>query len=96
MPRGKTPSLIGGSLGKPVATTAGRRCSCSRCDATIAMSEACFDIPQPSKKFQASRRFCRSCYREVLAQTRKDLEKLEAPPSPSPADQAEQADDDCS
>lgn len=80
MPKGKTPSLIGGSLGRPVAATAGKRCSCSRCDSQIVMGESCFDIPQPSKKFRDTRRFCQRCFKDVLAQTRQDLEQLESQP----------------
>ena len=55
-------TLIGSSLGRPQAVTAGRRCSCSRCDAAIAKGEKCYDVPRPSKPFSAPRRFCAVCW----------------------------------
>ena len=75
--KGKTPSLIGSSLGRPEAATAGRKCSCSRCDAVITMGEKCFDIPQPNKPFNSSRRFCLVCFGKVLVQPKADLNVLE-------------------
>jgi len=80
MLKGKTPSLIGGSLGRPVTTTAGKRSPCSRCDVDILMGEQCYDVPRPAKKFRNTRRFCSACFKAVLGQTRRDLEQLEAPP----------------
>lgn len=78
MSKGKTPSLIGSSLGRPQLATAGKRCNCSRCKGEILMGDTCFDVPQPSKTFSSTRRFCRECFTQVLAQTRKDLSELEA------------------
>jgi hypothetical protein len=42
------------------------------------MGENCYDIPQPQKKFASTRRFCLTCYRAVLEQTRHDLAEVEA------------------
>lgn len=78
MPKGKTPSLIGSSLGRPFAATARRLCTCSRCKGNIVMGEKCFDVPKPTAKFSSSRRFCRACFAHVLAQTRQDLTQMEA------------------
>jgi hypothetical protein len=78
MPKGKTPSLIGSSLGRPDAVTAGKRCACSRCEAEITKGEKCYDVPQPSKPFSSRRRFCKICFDRVLAQTRQDLAELAA------------------
>lgn len=77
-PRGKTPSLIGSSLGRPVAAVAGRSCACSRCEAEIVMNEKCYDIPRANKKFGNTRRFCSACFVMVLEETRKDLAKAES------------------
>jgi len=77
MPRGKTPSLIGGSLGRPVCTIAGRACSCSRCQTDIVKSEKCYDVPQPQKQFSNSRRFCVSCFKQVLKKSEEDLKALD-------------------
>jgi len=42
------------------------------------MGVNCYDIAQPQKKFASTRRFCVTCYRAVLAQTRQDLAEAEA------------------
>lgn len=78
MPKGKTPSLIGSSLGRPSKKTCGRETPCSRCHADIPKGEDCYDIPQPKKPHSATRRFCADCFAGVLEQTRRDLTKLEA------------------
>jgi len=78
MPKGKTPSLIGSSLGRPQSAVAKKCSPCSRCDVDITMGEKCYDVPQPKMKFASTRRFCAACYREVLLQTRRDLTEMEA------------------
>jgi hypothetical protein len=78
MPKGKTPSLIGSSLGRPSAVFAGRLCACSRCKAGIAKGDRCYDVRQPTAKFSSSRRFCQTCFAKVLEQTRNDLAIMEA------------------
>ena len=77
-PRGKTPSLIGSSLGRPVVEAAGPRCKCSRCDEKLAPGETCYMVPQPSKPFGSPRRFCAGCFAMVLVRTKADLAELEA------------------
>lgn len=76
MPKGKTPSLIGSSLGRPTKSVAGKLCPCSRCNADISKGESCYDVPQPSKPFNATRRFCPDCFKKVLEQTTHDLEDI--------------------
>ncbi len=78
MPKGKTPSLIGASLGRPSKVTCLRKGPCSRCGEDIANGEACYDIPQPQKPHSATRRFCRGCFDKVIEQTRRDLALLES------------------
>ena len=78
MAKGKTPSLIGSSLGRPRKQTCGRETPCSRCRAGIVKGENCYDVPQPKKPHSSTRRFCAECFDGVLEQTRRDLEKLEA------------------
>jgi len=77
MPKGKTPSLIGASLGRPVAVEAGRLCSCSRCKARIIKDEKCYDVPQPSQPFSNTRRFCKACFTKILEQTKQDVADIE-------------------
>ena len=76
MTKGKTPSLIGSSLGRPCKQTCRRETPCSRCRASIAMGDDCYDVPQPSKPHSSKRRFCTECFDGVLEQTRRDLEQL--------------------
>lgn len=78
MPKGKTPSLIGSSLGRPRAASAGKACACSRCKGGIARADKCYDVPQPSKPFASTRRFCDGCFKDVLAETKRDIAELEA------------------
>ncbi len=78
MPKGKTPSLIGSSLGRPNKKTCGRETPCSRCGGGIAKGEDCYDVPQPQKPHSSTRRLCAECFEGVLEQTRRDLEDLEA------------------
>lgn len=78
MAKGKTPSLIGSSLGRPSKKICGRETPCSRCHAGIAKGEDCYDVPQPQKPHSSTRRFCAKCFEDVLEQTKRDIEKLEA------------------
>ena len=78
MVRGKTPSLIGSSLGRPSKKTCGRLTPCSRCGEDIAKYEDCYDVPQPKKPHSSTRRFCAACFDGVLEQTNLDLENLKA------------------
>ena len=78
MPKGKTPSLIGSTLGRPARKTCGRRTPCSRCRADIKKGDVCYDVPQLRKPHSTTRRFCATCFGGVLRQTRGDLEELES------------------
>ena len=77
MPKGKTPSLIGSTLGRPAKKTCKRKTPCSRCRADIKKGDVCYDVPQLRKPHSTTRRFCERCYDAVLKQTRGDLEELE-------------------
>ena len=76
MPKGKTPSLIGSSLGRPKKVTCGRRTPCSRCHKDITKGEVCYDVPQVKKPHESTRRFCGECFDDVLEQSRRDLDNL--------------------
>ena len=78
MAKGKTPSLINSSLGRPSKKICGRVTPCSRCREGIAKGEDCYDVPQPKKPHSSTRRFCAECFGGVLKQTKRDLEDLEA------------------
>lgn len=72
------PSLINGSAGRPRLATAGKKCECKGCHASISKSEKCFDIPNPSTAYANTRRFCPACFKEVIAKTKLDIAKFEA------------------
>ena len=76
MIKGRTPSLIGASLGRPAKETCGRKTPCSRCDGEILKGDVCYDVPQPKKAHSWTRRFCLVCFEAVLNQTDSDLAAL--------------------
>lgn len=75
--RGKTPSLITGSNGKPSVITVKKRRTCVRCSNKIESGDKCFEIPKVGGGFSNRKPYCCSCFKEVLGQTRRDLEELE-------------------
>ena len=72
------PSLINGSAGRPALATAGKKSQCKGCHASISKGEKCFDIPNPSTAYGNLRRFCPTCFKQVIAKTKSDIAKLEA------------------
>ncbi len=77
-PKGKTPSLISMSTSKPAVPTCGRAPECDRCGDNVATSAACFQIPKMKNGFTKKPIFCLTCTASIIAQTKIDLETLEA------------------
>ncbi len=75
--RGKTPSLITGSSGKPVKVITKRRRSCGRCSFDISSGGICFEVPKVGGGFTSKKTFCLDCFGEILVQTKKDIDNLE-------------------
>jgi len=75
--RGKTPSLITGSSGKPSKVSAKRTRNCHRCANIISLGEECFEIPKVGGGFSSKKTFCKECFKETLTQTKKDITALE-------------------
>jgi ribosomal protein S27AE len=75
--RGKIPSLITGSSGRPNQVVAKRRRQCSRCSSDILLNEMCFEIPKVGGGFANKKTFCVNCFKEILGQTKKDIAELE-------------------
>lgn len=75
-PKGKTPSLISGKNGRPKRVTVGKESHCHRCNATFHKGQTCIAIPQTGESFAHEKRVCDECYKEILAQTLKDLEEI--------------------
>ena len=74
--RGKTPSLITGSSGKPSSTVAQRQRECSRCGSGISMGTKLYTIPKLGSGFSQKKPYCKNCFDEILVQTQKDLDEL--------------------
>jgi hypothetical protein len=75
-PRGKTPSLISGSSGKPILVEAGRLRSCTRCKGDILKGVKCFEIPKIGGGFTPKKPYCSDCFSEILQETKSDLDQL--------------------
>ena len=76
-PRGKTPSLISKSNGKPVSHKSERKTKCSRCESDILKDQMIFLIPKDGNGFTNQKPFCLNCFELVLKQTKEDLTILE-------------------
>lgn len=77
-PRGRTPSLIGGSNGRPKRASVKKKSECARCHSTLEVETDCFEIPKVGGAFANSKRFCQECFKNILEKTSEDLEKLRA------------------
>jgi hypothetical protein len=75
-PKGKTPSLIGGTLGAPRKKLVERLFSCRRCDAHITKGTECYEIPQLGGSFRNYKPYCEGCIQSILEKTREDLNLL--------------------
>lgn len=73
-PRGKTPSLIGSTNGRPRRVIVERKCRCCRCKCDIEIGTDCYGIPHLGSGFHPIKRYCGDCYKQVLEQTERDLE----------------------
>ncbi|MBT4384533.1 hypothetical protein HOD30_02170 [Candidatus Peregrinibacteria bacterium] len=71
--RGKTPSLITASSGRPEKSQAKKLRNCTRCKEAIVKGTDCFLIPKKSGGFTSKKSFCNECFREILEQSKKDL-----------------------
>ena len=75
-PKGKTPSLIGSSNGRPRRADVKRKSKCARCKCEICVGDDCFEIPKVNSGFPSSKRYCVACYQDIIVQTEKDIEEI--------------------
>jgi hypothetical protein len=75
IPKGRVPSLIGGTNGRPIRSNVLRRSTCYRCEDELAAGTSCIAIPKLGP-FSNKRRVCDVCYQAILKQTSGDLEEL--------------------
>jgi hypothetical protein len=76
-PKGKTPSLLSISTGKPTVHTCGKLTPCDRCGEKVAKGHICFQIPKMKSGFTNRSIFCVGCTSAILVQTKADIESLE-------------------
>jgi hypothetical protein len=74
--RGKWPSLITGSHGRPKFELAKRKRTCTRCKIAIMGGTECVSIPVPGT--MGGETYCCKCLLRIIEQSRKDLDELEA------------------
>ena len=77
-PKGRVPSLIGGSNGRPKRVAIQRQCDCSRCNTPFAAGDSCIAIPKLGGAYSTSKRVCDACFQKILEKTMEDLEEIKA------------------
>lgn len=75
-PRGKTPSLIGSTLGKPRKCLIERESHCKRCNASIQKGIECYEIPHLGGSFSNYKRYCDGCFLSILEKTKSEVDAL--------------------
>ena len=75
-PRGSTPSLIGGSNGRPKRAPVKRLSQCYRCHDDLVMGTTCIEIPKLGQAYSTDRRVCEVCFQLILTKTEEDLAEV--------------------
>jgi len=76
IPRGKTPSLIGSTNGRPRRVLVKKKSICCRCGCDIPMGGECYGIPKLGRGFSNAKRHCKECYLKIIEQTERDIAEL--------------------
>lgn len=74
--KGKTPSLIGLSNGRPVRIEVLKKCSCCRCKSDLSVGNDCFGIPKSGAGFSKIKRYCKECFQNIIQKTESDLDEI--------------------
>lgn len=77
-PRGPTPSLIGGTNGRPRRVAIARKSTCYRCHVDLLAGATCVEIPKLGAAYSSARRVCDDCFRGIVEKTSADLEEIRA------------------
>ena len=72
-PRGPTPSLIGGSNGRPRRADVLKLSECCRCHQEMTKGQTCIEIPRLGGAYTTPKRYCDACYERILQKTNEDL-----------------------
>lgn len=76
-PKGKTPSLLSQSTGKPFADVLKKKSKCNRCKRDLLLGDRCFKIPKMESGFSNKKPYCLDCFRDILDQTKMELSEIE-------------------
>lgn len=77
-PKGQTPSLIGGTNGRPKRVSISKLSHCYRCKDELPSGKTCIEIPKLGGAYSNARRVCDECFQGILQKTSVDLEKIKA------------------
>jgi hypothetical protein len=77
-PRGPTPSLIGGTNGRPRLRSVKRKSYCYRCNDEIPSGQTCIEIPKLGTGYASGRPICCECFQLIVEKTAQDLEEVKA------------------
>lgn len=72
-PKGKTPSLLAISTGKPESHTCGKATPYERCEEIVIKGQRCFRIPKVKSGFTGHPIFCIACTIAIIEQTKIEL-----------------------
>ncbi len=76
-PKGKTPSLLSRTNGRPESFVSKKKSNCVRCKAPIYKDTKGFRIPTIQSGFVSKRPFCLDCFGQIIEQTKKELSAIE-------------------
>jgi hypothetical protein len=74
--RGPTPSLIGGSNGRPKRVDVLRLSECCRCHRNLVKGDTCIAIPKLGGAYPTPKRYCDECYGLILKKTSEDIAEI--------------------
>lgn len=75
-PKGPTPSLIGGTNGRPKRASVKRLSKCYRCHDALVKGTECIEIPKLGQAYSNNRRVCDACFQLILGKTEADLAEI--------------------
>lgn len=75
-PKGPTPSLIGGTNGRPRRAEVKKLSHCYRCNDSLPAGVNCIEIPKLGTGFSSAKRVCESCFQGIIEKTANDLDEL--------------------
>lgn len=75
-PKGPTPSLIGGTNGRPKRVEVKKLSNCYRCNEDLLKGTICIEVPKLGGAYSSPRRMCDTCFKLMLSKTASDLAEI--------------------